>query len=205
MKLYDYAPAPNPRRVNIFLAEKGIAVERVAIDMTKGEHKSPEFLNVYPAGKLPVLELDDGTIISESMAICRYFDALHPEPNLFGVSPAEIGHIEMRNRQMELELLGQVGASWVNGPIVGKMDPSRVQFPAVKEQSDATVNRYYKRMDRDLAESDYIAGPRFTVADITALAVIDFAANLVRLKPAEELQNLWAWHKRVSARPSANA
>ena len=121
MKLYDYPGAPNPRRVKIFLDEKGLAYEAVNCDMAKGEHKLPAFLEKNPSGKIPVLELDDGRCLAESVAICRYLEAIQPEPNLFGRDPFELGHIEMRNRQIELELWTQVGVSWVNGPIVTKM------------------------------------------------------------------------------------
>jgi glutathione S-transferase len=121
MKLYDYPGAPNPRRVKIFLHEKDLAYEAVNCDMAKGEHKLPAFLEKNPSGKIPVLELDDGRCLAESVAICRYLEAIQPEPNLFGRDPFELGHIEMRNRQIELELWTQVGVSWVNGPIVTKM------------------------------------------------------------------------------------
>ena len=101
MKLYDYGTAPNPRKVRIFLAEKGVEYELIQVDMTKREHKSPEFLKMNPSGKVPVLELNDGRYLSESIAICRYLEGVYPQPNLFGVDPFEMGHIEMRNRQME--------------------------------------------------------------------------------------------------------
>ncbi len=110
MKLYEMTGAPNPRRVRIFLAEKGITVPFVQVDMRKGEHKAAEFLKKNPSGKIPVLELDDGTCIAESVAICRYFEALHPKPSLFGATPKELGRIEMVNRQLEFELLGPIGA-----------------------------------------------------------------------------------------------
>lgn len=203
MKLYGYANAPNPRKVKIFLAEKGIEVEEVEIDMMQGAHKTPEFLQMNPSGKLPVLETDDGRFLSESIAICRYLEALHPEPNLFGADAFELGHIEMRNRQMELELWSQIGVSWVNGPIVAKMGIFPT-VPGAKEVSDKNVHAYYERLDREFAESDYVAGPRFTVADITLVTGVDFARTLVGLPPAASLANLWHWHGLVSARPSVN-
>lgn len=203
MKLYGYANAPNPRKVTIFLAEKGLDVELVEIDMMKGAHKTPEFLQKNPSGKLPVLETDDGRFLSESIAICRYLEALYPEPNLFGTNAFELGHIEMRNRQMELELWSQIGVSWVNGPIVAKMGI----FPTVPEAkvvSDANVLKYYERLDREFAANDYVAGSRFTVADITLITGIDFARTLVGLPPDASLTNLWRWHALVSSRPSVN-
>lgn len=206
MLLYDSTAAPNPRRVRVFLAEKGIDVPMRQVDMRKGEHKSPEFLRKNPSGKIPVLELDDGTCIGESVAICRYFEAVQPEPNLFGRTPVELGRIEMTNRQLELELLSQVGTSWVNGPVVAQIAAGRfTQIPEAKTQSDAAVHRFYKRLDRELAGREFMAGARYTIADITALCVIDFAASLVGLPPDPELANLARWRAAVSARPSAAA
>ena len=204
MKLYDYGTAPNPRKVRIFLAEKGVEYELVQVDMTKREHKSPEFLKMNPSGKVPVLELDDGRYLSESIAICRYLEGVYPQPNLFGVDAFEMGHIEMRNRQMETELWSQIGVSWVNGPVMAKMGIYK-QIPEAKAASDANVKNYYERLDRELAVSDYIAGSRFTVADITLLTGVDFAAMMVGLKPDESLANLWRWHALVSSRDSVDA
>lgn len=206
MKLYDSTAAPNPRRVRVFLAEKGIEVPHVQVDMRKLEHKSAEFLAKNPSGKIPVLELDDGTCIGESVSICRYFEAVQPEPNLFGRTPVEIGRIDMANRQLEFELLSQVGTSWVNGPVVAKLAAGRFkQIPEAKAQSDAAVHRFYERLDRELARREYMAGERYSIADITALCVIDFARTLVELPPDAGLVNLWRWHTSVSSRPSARA
>ena len=204
MKLYDYGTAPNPRKVRIFLAEKGVEYELVQVDMTKREHKSPEFLKMNPSGKVPVLEIDDGRYLSESIAICRYLEGVYPQPNLFGVDAFEMGHIEMRNRQMETELWSQIGVSWVNGPVMAKMGIYK-QIPEAKAASDANVKNYYERLDRELAVSDYIAGSRFTVADITLLTGVDFAAMRVGLQPDESLANLWRWHALVSSRDSVDA
>ena len=206
MKLYDVTMAPNPRRVRIFLAEKGIEVPTVQVDMGSGEHKTPAFLARNPSGKIPVLELDDGTCIGESVAICRYFEALHPAPVLFGTTPAEIGRIDMVNRQLEFELLGPVGQAWVNGPVVAKMAAGRFeQIPAAKALGEKAARAFYRRLDKELAERTFMAGETFSVADITALCTIDFASRLVDLKPDAELANLWRWHGEVSARPSAAA
>lgn len=206
MKLYDVQIAPNPRRVRIFLAEKGVSVPLEPVNMLAGEHKSAQFLAKNPSGKVPVLELDDGTCIAESVAICRYLEALHPQPNLFGASPAELGLIEMHNRIIELELLSQVGVSWVNGPVVAKMAPGRFkQLPEAKAQSDGRVRAFYKRLNTELGARPYIAGERFSVADITAVVAIDFASERVELRPDDDLQNLWAWHGRIAERPSYSA
>lgn len=206
MKLYDSTGAPNPRRVRVFLAEKGITVPLQQVDMAHREHKSPAFLARNPSGKIPVLELDDGTCIAESVSICRYFEALQPEPNLFGRTPAEIGRIDMFNRFLELELLSNVGTSWVNGPVVARLFKGALQqIPAAKERSDGLVNAFYTRLDAELAGREFMAGDRYSVADVTGLCVIDFAGSLVGLRPDAGLSNLWRWHAAVSARPSATA
>jgi glutathione S-transferase len=206
MKLYDSKPAPNPRRVRVFLAEKGIDVPLVPVDMRRGEHKTPEFLAKNSFGQIPVLELDDGTCISESVAICRYIEALHPAPSLFGATPLALGLIEMHNRRIELGLLTQVSTSWVNGPVVAQMlGNGASQLPEAKTRADAAVHRFYKRLDRELADRAFIAGGDFSIADITAMCVIDFAEQLVGLPPALELEHLTRWRQAVGARPSASA
>lgn len=206
MKLYDVTMAPNPRRVRIFLAEKELTVPTVQVDLRAGEHKAPEFLKKNPSGKVPVLELDNGVCIAESVAICRYFEALHPEPALFGATPEDIGRVDMANRQLELELLAPIGQAWVNGPVVAKMAPGRFeQIPAVKVQGEKAARAFYQRLDTELAQREFMAGDRYSVADITALCTIDFATALVDLEPQRELANLWRWHQAVSARPSAAA
>lgn len=201
MKLYDFAGAPNPRRVKIFAAEKGIELERVPCDMTRREHKTEAFLAKNPSGKIPVLELDDGRCIPESVAISRYLEAIAPEPNLFGRDAFELGFIEARNRHIEMELWTQIGTSWVNGPIVGSMGLFE-QIPAAKVASDKNVNGYYKRLDAEFSRSSFVAGDRYSIADISLVTAIDFATALVDLKPAEDLSNLWRWHREVSARPA---
>lgn len=201
MKLYDYPGAPNPRRVKIFAAEKGIDLELVHCDMSKREHKSPEFLKKNPSGKIPVLELEDGRCISESVAICRYLEFIEPKPNLFGKDAYEQAFIESRNRHIELELWTQIGISWVNGPIVGSMGLFN-QVPDAKVASDKNVRAFYKRLDKEFKQVDFVAGNRFTIADITLLSAIDFAAELVDLEPDSNLLNLKRWHTEVSKRPS---
>ena len=202
MKLYDYPGAPNPRRVKIFADEKNIPLELINCDMAKREHKTPEFLKKNPSGKIPVLELEDGRCISESIPICRYLESLVPEPNLFGEDPFEISHIESRNRHIELELWTQIGISWVNGPIVGSIGLFE-QIPDAKKASDKNVRAYYNRLNRELGATEYIAGERFTVADITLLSAIDFASSMVDLKPDNELTSLYNWHKNITSRPSS--
>ena len=206
MKLYDVTIAPNPRRVRIFLAEKGIEVPTEQVNMMQGEHKTPEFLARNPSGQVPVLELDDGTCIAESVAICRYFEAVHPSPALFGETASEQGIVEMRNRVIELGLLMPVGTAWVNGPIVAKMAPGRFeQIPAAKTQAEARAERFYRRLNRELETQQWMAPTGFSIADITALCTIEFAAGRVALAPDPKHEALHRWHERMKARPSYGA
>ena len=200
MKLYDYPGAPNPRRVRVFAAEKNIELDYVTVDMRKREHKTPQFIQKNPSGKIPVLELDDGTCIGESIAICRYLESLYPEPNLSGMSSLEIAQIEMAYRQIELELMSQIGTSWVNGPIVARLGLIK-PIEEAKKRSDKLTRAYYLRMNNVLESQTYLAVDRYSMADITAAIAIDFATAMVDLKPGEELANLWTWHKRVTSRP----
>ncbi|MEM8497971.1 MAG: glutathione S-transferase family protein [Pseudomonadota bacterium] len=197
MKLYTADMAPNPKRVTMFAAAKGLSLELVQVNIREGEQKTPEFLVKNPSGKIPVLELHDGTCIAETIAICRYLEALQPTPNLFGSTPLEIAQIEMQHRFIEFELFSQVGTSWVNGPIIaatGLIEP----IEAAKARSDGLVNAYYERLDRELSVRPFIAGERFTVADITSYCIIEFASNLVGLKPHEKHSALWGWYQSVA-------
>ena len=201
MKLYDFPKAPNPRRVKIFAHEKEIELELINCDMGKREHKTPEFLTKNPSGKIPVLELENGECISESVAICRYLELIKPEPNLFGKDAYEIAYIESRNRHIEFELWTQIGISWVNGPIVGSLGIFD-QIPEAKAASDKNVRAYYQRLDQEFSLNNFVAGERFTIADITLVSAIDFASEMVDLKPNEDLKNLHRWHEEVTSRPS---
>ena len=203
MKLYDFPGAPNPRRVKIFAAEKNISLDLINCDMAKREHKTPEFLAKNPSGKIPVLELEDGRCISESIPICRFLESLVPEPNLFGKDAFEISFIESRNRHIELELWTQIGISWVNGPIVGSMGLFD-QIPEAKKASDKNVRSYYERLNTEFSLSEYVAGTRYSVADITLLSAIDFAGSMVDLKPDDNLENLQRWHNQILSRPSSD-
>ena len=201
MKLYSFAGAPNPRRVLIFAAEKSLQLDVVNVDLRGGETKRPEFLSKNPSGKIPVLELGDGTCISETIAICRYLEALAPEPNLFGRDALETALIEAHHRHIEFELHSSIGAAWINGPVVaaaGLVKPIEEQ----RLRGEALTRKYYQRMDEELATCHFIAGDRFSVADISALCMIDFAAARVGLRPDDALRHLWAWHSRVSQRSS---
>jgi glutathione S-transferase len=203
MLLYHDPRAPNPRRVRIFLAEKGVAYDTIEVSIAASEHQKPEFRKKNPLALLPVLELDDGKILRESMAICRYLEELHPEPNLFGSDAWERAQIEQWNRHAELELLVPIAqvfrntnAFW-NGRIK--------QSPEYGEIMRELVGSRFDWIEGELALRPYLAGPRFTVADITALCAIDFGkVSNLRVK-AETHPNLAAWHARVSGRPSAKA
>jgi glutathione S-transferase len=205
MKLYTYSGAPNPRRVHIYLAEKGIEVPFHQMDIMKRENRSPEFLaNVNSMGGLPVLELDDGSHIAESVAICRYFEAEHPEPALFGRSAKEQGICEMWIRRIELNFMMPVGMVWIHGSPLTKA-VMKNQIEEVAEQNRALVRGYYNYLDSQLAEREYLTGDRYAMPDIIALCTLDFAATLNGLPHSPDQKNLSRWYDAVSARPSAKA
>jgi glutathione S-transferase len=204
MKLYNTPmPAPNPRRVRIFLAEKGVSLPMVDVALVKGEHKAPEHLARNSLGQTPVLELEDGTCISETVAICRYLESLYPQPNLFGETALEQAQVEMWVRRVEFHLMGPAGNFWRHAhPFTAK-----VVVPQYKDFGEANRGAYEKALawlDRELAGQDFVAGARFTVADICALSTVDFA-DWIGLKVPEGLGNVAAWHARVSGRASAGA
>ena len=203
MKLYNSNLAPSPRRVRIFLAEKAISIPRVEVDLGKLEHKAPEFLALNPFQTIPILELDDGTRIAESIAICRYIEALWPEPNLFGLTPVEQGTIEMWQRQLEWRLLLPIAQ------VLRHTHPrmAEMETPQVPDWAAANRPRALKAMaivDETLRGRPFIAGDRFTVADITGLVALDFAKS-ARITIPPELVDLNRWHETLKARPSATA
>lgn len=202
MKIYDFKLAPNPRRVRIFLAEKGLKVPLEEIDIMKGINRQPEFLKKNPLGGIPVLELDDGKMLAESVAICRYFEELHPQPSLFGAGAFEKANIEMWNRRMELAIFSPVGMVWAH---LHELTRARVkQIPEFGEQQRKLLDARYRWLDEELAGRQFIAGDKYSIADITALCAIDFAKfNNISIPPEQE--NLTRWHQQVSARPSATA
>jgi glutathione S-transferase len=203
MKLYSHSLAPNPRRVRIFAAEKGINLTLEDVDILAGQSRTPEFLVKNSSGAVPVLELDDGSHLSESVAICRYLEGLHPEPNLLGRDLREQADIERWNRRMELELFAAIGRTVQNtSPIFqGRFK----QFPEYGEAQRAVAYQRLERMDRELNGHQFVAGDRFTIADITALVAIDIGGRLADIKIAPELAHLTRWHNAVSKRPSADA
>ncbi len=203
MKLYSHSLAPNPRRVRIFAAEKGISLTLEEVDILAGQSRTPEFLAKNSSGAVPVLELDDGSHLSESVAICRYLEGLHPEPNLLGRDLREQADIERWNRRMELELFAAIGRTVQNTSSIfqGRFK----QFPEYGEAQRSVVYQRLERMDRELNGHQFVAGDRFTIADITALVAIDIGGRLGDIKIAPELAHLTRWHNAVSKRPSANA
>ena len=204
MKLYlDAGRAPNPRRVRIFLAEKAVTLPVEAVDLGAQAHKTAQYRAVNPMQRLPALMLDDGTVIAESIAICRYLEALHPAPPLFGEGALEAAMIEMWQRRVEFHLLTVVSQAFRH--LHPAMAPLEVpQIAAWGEANKPRAIEFLTFLDGELRDRPYVAGARFSVADITAVVVVDF------LKPAkivvpEGLVHLRRWHEQVSARPSVAA
>ena len=203
MKLYNSNFAPNPRRVRVFLAEKGLTIPRVEVDLAKLEHKAPEYSAVNPFQVIPSLELDDGAVIGESIAICRYLEDLHPEPNLFGRTPLERAMVEMWQRRVEWHLLLPIAQAFRHShPHMSKME-----VPQIPDWAAANRTRALHAMmvfDEVLRDRPFVAGERFTVADITGLVALDFAKP-ARIAIPPELAHLNRWRDALKARPSASA
>jgi glutathione S-transferase len=204
MILYDSPnPAPNPRRVRIFASEKGIDLPTQPVSLMAREHKSAAHLARNPLGQTPVLVLDDGTAISESVAICRYLDALHPAPPLFGATAEQIGAVEMWIRRTEFAIGGPVRNYWVHvHPFTAQVVPER--FTDFGNSNVAHAMAAMAVFDAALAGSPFIAGPDFSMADIVLLTTVDFA-TFVGLSIPDALINLRRWHGDVAARSSATA
>jgi glutathione S-transferase len=203
MKLFDGGKAPNPRRVRVFLAEKRISVPLVPVDMGALEHKGENVTARNPLQRLPVLELDDGTVLTESIAICRYFEELYPEPALFGTTALEKALVEMWQRRVELNLLMCVAQAFrhVHPAMKGW------EVPQIAEWGEANKPKaleFLGLLDKELASREFVAGDRYSVADITGLIAIDFMKP-ARIAVPDELGNVRRWHGAVSARPSAAA
>jgi glutathione S-transferase len=203
MKLYNSNLAPSPRRVRIFLAEKGVSIPRVDVDLGKLEHKTLAFSALNPFQTIPILELDDGTRIAETIAICRYIEALWPAPNLFGSTAVEQAMIEMWQRQLELRLLFPIAQ------VVRHSHPKMAEMENPQVPDWAAVNRpkalhAMALVDETLSDQPFIAGERFTVADITGLVALDFAKS-ARIAIPPELVHLNRWHEVLKMRPSAAA
>ncbi|HEX5380326.1 MAG TPA: glutathione S-transferase family protein [Phenylobacterium sp.] len=195
-------PAPNPRRVRIFLAEKGVDLPETTVNMMKREHKSPEFRAKNSMGQIPTLELDDGTCISETVAICRYFEELHPNPPLFGTTPVEKALVDQWIRRVEFAAMTPVGNFWRHAhPRTAAL---LTQYKDFGESNKATYQGAQKYMNRELEGHDFLVGDTLTMADICLLSTVDFA-EWIGLPVEDEFENLVAWRARMKARPSADA
>ena len=203
MKILETRTAPNPRRVRVFVAEKGLSVAYEELDLMKGALKTAEFSRLNPSQRVPVLVLDDGTAISETVAICRYFEETTPEPALFGKGAVGRAQVEMWNRRMELELLMPVAQTFRH------LHPAmaHLEVPQVKEWGEANKPRVLnmlKILNERLDGSKFIAGNDYSIADITALIAVDFM-RAARIERPADLKHLDRWYKDVSGRPSAKA
>jgi glutathione S-transferase len=203
MKIIEQSRAPNPRRVRIFLAEKGISVPYEQIDIMTLDHRQPGFIEKNPMQQIPVLVLDDGRCIAESVAICRYFEALTPEPSLFGRTAFEQATVEMMNRRIELGLFSRIAQVFRHThPSMAEMEK-----PQIKEWGDANrarIGEMLVMLDAGLGRHQFIAGSAYSIADITLLAAVDFMRPIKYARPPE-LTNLARWYDEVSSRPSAKA
>lgn len=209
MKFYDCRTAPSPRRVRIFAAEKGIELDKVEVDLMQGEQFSPEFRAVNPDCVVPVLVLDDGTCISEVLAICDYLETRHPEPPLFGRTPEERAQVMMWNFKVEQQGLWPVAETFRNATpgLAGRALPgpdNYAQIPELAVRGRERATAFLGRLDRLLAEHEFVAGEAFSIADISALVVVDFAKRL-KIAAGTSMPSLERWHAAVGARPSASA
>lgn len=203
MKLFDGGRAPNPRRVRVFLAEKGIEVPLVPVDMGAMGHRQEPVSSRNPLLRLPVLELDDGTIITESVAICRYFEELHPEPQLFGQGALGKAKVEMWQRRMEFNLLSCVAQAFRHiHPAMKEWEIPQV--PEWGEANKVKAVEFLNLLDTELANREFAAGDAYSIADITGMIAIDFMKP-ARIKVPEECANVLRWYSAVSSRPSASA
>ena len=205
MKLHIAPRAPNPRRVQMFIVEKGLSnIEIVNVDLNAGEHRGEAFRAKSPLAKVPVLELDDGRMLGESRAICTYLEGLAPEPNLMGDGYEERAFIEMADRRVELYLFFAV-AQCIRHTHPGLAVLEQPQFPEFGRAQGEKVQGVARWLDGELAGQPFVAGHRFTIADITAFCAIEFARGLMKFRPAEQgLPHLQAWRDRIAERPSAS-
>jgi glutathione S-transferase len=205
MKFYTSSRTPNPRRVAMFMAEKGLAdVEQVQIDLATGQNRSAGFLEKNPFGRVPVLELDDGRLLSETRAICSWLEGYAPEPNLMGEGYDERAFIEMADRRVELHLFFGI-ANCVRHTHPGLAMLEQPQFADFGASQGEKMRETARWLDRKLADQPFVAGQRFTIADITAFCALEFARGLMKFRPsAEAMPNLQAWRDRIAERPSAS-
>jgi glutathione S-transferase len=206
MKLYTSARAPNPRRVLMFIAEKNIAgIDLVQVDLGQGQHRSDAFLALNPLGQVPVLELDDGRLLSETRAICTYLEGLQPQPNLMGEGFEERAFIEMMDRRCELQLFLRIANS-VRHCHPGLAALEQPQFGEFGVSQGHKMRATARWLDGVLATQPFVAGERLTIADITAFCALEFARGLMKFRPGEEgMGCLQSWRDRVAERASAKA
>jgi glutathione S-transferase len=203
MKLFIAPRAPNPRRVLMFLAEKGVQLPLQAMDLNAQEHKSAAFRAKSPLARIPALELDDGRVLTETRAICTYIEGLHPEPNLMGVDATERAFIEMADRRVEWYLLLPIG-HWIRHTHPGLAPLEQPQFPDFGRSQGEKLLETVAWLDSELQRQPWIAGERFTIADITAFCAREFARGLMKFVPGDEgMHALQAWRDRMNERPSA--
>ncbi len=202
MILHDLTPGMHPRRVRIFIAEKGLSIERREVDAAGGANATPEFLRLNPLGKLPVLELDDGSVIAESLAICRYLEAMHPQPPLMGQTPQASAHIEMWTLRMDHELSQPIALVFLHSSDFyrGRVE----QVPELASWSRGRALQTMGWLDRQLSDRPYIAGQHYTLADIVAQCAC-VLGKAVGLRIPPEMTHLSRWFAEVSARPTARA
>ena len=202
MIFYDGGGAPNPRRVRVFLSEKNIEIPIKSIDIMKGDHKKNDYKKISPLSQVPALELDDGSYITESVAICRYLEALSPEPNLFGLDPFEIANIEMWQRRLELLLMMPIASVFRHGhPAMAHLED---QVSEWSEANKPKVVKFFKWLDLQIAGKEFICSDRYTVADITAFICFEFA-KWPKINIPDDCENLNKYYKSLSERPSAKA
>jgi glutathione S-transferase len=209
MKFYDCSTAPSPRRVRIFLAEKGISIPTVQVDLRNGEQFTPAFRAINPECTVPVLELDDGTVIADAIAICGYLEELHPAPPLIGATPQERAVVTALNRQIErdgfyaaMDAFRNTTKGMKGRALPGPHDYE--QIPELAARGRVRVEHFFRAMDTRLADREFVAGGRYTIADISTMVLTDFA-GWAKINVPEDCVNLRRWHAAVSARPSAKA
>ncbi|MBR0825807.1 glutathione S-transferase [Bradyrhizobium manausense] len=209
MKFYDCTTAPSPRRVRIFLAEKGLTLPTVQVDLRNGEQFTPSFRALNPGCTVPVLELDSGAAITDVIAICRYLEEFHPDPPLMGKSAEQRAVIESWLRRIEWDGIYAAQEAFRNAApgLTGRALPGPVdleQIPALAERGRLRLQHFFAWLDARLADNEFVCGPQFTIADISGLIAVDLAAR-AKLAPPEHLGHLQRWYKDVSARPSARS
>jgi glutathione S-transferase len=210
MKFYDCTTAPSPRRVRIFLAEKGITLDTIQVDLRNGEQFSDAFRKINPDCTVPALALDDGTVIGDAVAICQYFEELHPDPPLIGSTPWERAVVNALNRQIErdgflaaMDAFRNTAKGLKGRALPGPHDYE--QIPELAERGRARIGNFFKAMNAKLADRAFIAGERYSLADITTMVLTDMATGMVKLAIPDDCANLKHWYAAVSARPSAKA